>query len=461
MRKHFRINLDITFGKGEDVSDENMKRALEDILKERQGRIDKRKKQVRKKITAIVVVLVIFLAMAGAAAFILFREPEEMSAEGNVTEYAETEDSPKESPERAVATVTDSGISAAVDNKVEKNSEASSKGNDGNAASVTDALIAEATPADAKPVEKDFTIELSFVGDCCLASDKENRSEGTMLWYQENYPDTYFFEKVSCYFTEDDFTVANCENTFSDNPGVMRDKGEEGGFWFKSPAVNAGIFKAGGVDAVSICNNHTMDYGEEVFEDTKAALEAAGVQWGCRDHIVYYEKEGFRIAVICSAFYNYQEVYETEKYFREAEQNSDFQIVYFHGGIEHQLFVDDWKRLACRYLVDCGVDLILGAHPHCLQPVENYNGVDIIYSLGNFCFGGNNYPQPNRTIIYKYYLDIHQVDEEFSLVSKRDKIIPCYIYTGDHNNWQPAPIEDKQQAEMVISFLKGDSESPQ
>ena len=426
------------------MSDENLKRALENIQKERQDRINKRKKQVRKKIALIVSVLVLFLIMAGAAAFILFREPEDISIEEKSAESVRNTESTADVRGEVPATVTDAGISSAVDSKVEKNS------------TDTDASV-----TDPAPVEKDFTIELSFVGDCCMASDKENRSEGTMLWYQEHYPNTYFFEKVSSYFADDDLTVANCENTFSDNPGVMRDKGEEGGFWFKSPAVNAGIFKAGGVDAVSICNNHTMDYGEGVFEDTKAALDEAGVQWGCRDDIIYFEKEGFRIAVICSAFYNYQEVYETENYFREAEKNSDFQIVYFHGGIEHQLFVDDWKRLACRYLADCGVDLILGSHPHCLQPVENYNGVDIIYSLGNFCFGGNNYPQPNRTIIYKYYLDIHKVGDEVSLTAKRDEIIPCYVYTGDHNNWQPAPIEDKQQAETVINFLNGEAESPQ
>ena len=112
-------------------------------------------------------------------------------------------------------------------------------------------------------------------------------------------------------------------------------------------------------------------------------------------------------------------------------------------------------------LVDQGADLILGAHPHVLQKRENYNGVDIVYSLGNFCFGGNDHPGSNRTIIYKYKLKIHSVGDTKEVVAKEEKIIPCYVYTGGTNNWQPYPIDDGETFEKVIKFMDGEIERPE
>ena len=80
----------------------------------------------------------------------------------------------------------------------------------------------------------------------------------------------------------------------------------------------------------------------------------------------------------------------------EANANSDYQVVYCHGGEEKVHAYEDWKQASCHNLVDHGADLVIGSHPHVLQPMETYNGVNIVYSLGNFIFGGNNYPE-NRT----------------------------------------------------------------
>ena len=331
--------------------------------------------------------------------------------------------------------------------------------------SINYAADPDATPTDVasptEPVEKDFTIDMTFVGDCCMATNLENNSYGTLLWYESNAPTTYFFDGVRSYFEDDDITIANCENTFSDRAASPRDKGEGTNYWFKSPASFASVFSDNSIEAVTINNNHTNDYGPEVFEDTKAALDAAGVEWGFRDKIIYYEEEGFTVGVVCVSFYYYEEAEGIVPYLDIAKENSDFQIIYFHGGMEGEYNPEPWKQDACHMLIDNGADLILGAHPHVLQKTENYNGCDIVYSLGNFCFGGNDHPGSNRTIIYKYQLSIHSVDGECEITAKTPTIIPCYVYTGGTNNWQPAVIDDEETASIVTKFMNGECERPQ
>ena len=451
------------------MNNEDYSSALRDIEKGRRERNSKRKKQVRVKRTIITIVLLLII---GVAAFFILKDRIKV---GGDKKPASGEYSVVKDPDGSGQAGTDSGKNEVGNNEATKNEAGKNETDKINTAEIGiaeqldrkesgntgDLSVKEGTETDAELANAtDFDIELTFIGDCCMGSQLENMSEGSMLWCVENYPPDYFFKKVDKYFKDDDFTVANCENAISDNPGSLRDKGPDGGFWFKSPSKSANIFKVAGIDAVTLCNNHILDYGEDVLEDTKKALDDAGVQWGYHDKIVYYEKGGFKIAVICSAYYTPDEVYETEEYLTEAIKNSDFQIIYYHGGIEHIYYPEGWMIDANRNLVDMGADLIIGSHPHCLQPIENYEGVDIVYSLGNFCFGGNDYPMPNRTMIYKYHLKIHRDNGKNQLVSGEHEIIPCYVFTGEWNNWQPAPIEDKEEAYEVTGFVTGEIDLP-
>ena len=76
--------------------------------------------------------------------------------------------------------------------------------------------------------------------------------------------------------------------------------------------------------------------------------------------------------------------------------------------------------------------------------------------MGNFIFGGNRHPE-NRTIIYQHTITLtsnNKISEETG------NIIPCYVYTGDTNNWQPAPIKDNATKKKVLSFMNGKRKSP-
>ena len=168
----------------------------------------------------------------------------------------------------------------------EKKAEVKEKNQVTTEAQVDTATIMDASATDAE--EKDFDIKMSFVGDCCMATNLEDSSYGTLLWYESNAETTYFFDGVRSYFEEDDLTVANCENVFSDSTVGPRDKGEGRNFWFRSPTWFARVFSDNNIEAVTVNNNHTNDYGPECFEDTKKALDDAGVDWGFRDKVIYY-----------------------------------------------------------------------------------------------------------------------------------------------------------------------------
>lgn len=144
--------------------------------------------------------------------------------------------------------------------------------------------------------------------------------------------------------------MADCENVYSDSKNLkVRDKGQYAdprmrAFWFKSAAKNAAILSAGGIDGVSISNNHINDYGEQGHSDTKAALDAANVKWGEEGSNIYFSKNGFNIAILCVSMYNSYAVDSIKELLTEASENSDYQIIYFHGGEEAIHVPESWKN---------------------------------------------------------------------------------------------------------------------
>lgn len=305
------------------------------------------------------------------------------------------------------------------------------------------------TPAPAEePENESFTIDLSIVGDCMLATYMGGYSRGSFNWYAANKDPSYFLEKVKPVFEADDFTIANLEAVLTDRKLTETPKKGSRVFWFKGPASNAKILTSGSVEAVSLANNHTGDYGEAGRKDTIAAVEAEGLKYGNHDNTFVLEKNGFRIAVICHGLWSEGQASQIIPRIQKWSELSDYQIVFYHGGKESTHKPEDWRVRASRKLVDAGADLVIGNHPHVLQPREVYKGADIVYSLGNFCYGGHSKPE-NRTIIYKMMLTVDQGE----VTKQESSMIPCYVYTGGTNNWQPAPLTDPAARQKVLDFM--------
>lgn len=299
------------------------------------------------------------------------------------------------------------------------------------------------------------TVTFTFLGDCILASDHGDTREDSFEACAKRYSSDYFFEKAVPYYEDSDFVVANSEFVMSDSDLAKVTK-EEPAFWFKAPADRTELLKAGRINIVTLANNHTEDYDKRGYEDTISSLESAGISWGDLENPVYVKKNGITFGILCTKLFstNYEPLVTPAV--EEIVQNSDIQIMYFHGGEEGSHVPESWLKELCHKYADMGIDLIVGSHPHVLRPMEEYNGTDIVYSLGNFCYGANRTPE-NRTVMLT---ETFTFDEDGNFISSDECFIPFYVYTGSHNNWQPAPIEDPDEYSKVLSFMYGSNDLP-
>lgn len=324
---------------------------------------------------------------------------------------------------------------------------------------VTDYQAVPPTPAVTPEPEaaEPTTITMTFAGNTILGTYPLTAAANSFYGYAAAQSPDYFLAGVKGVFAQDDFTILTLENVLSDRVLKPVEKSYEPAYWYKSPASYANILATSSVEVASLSNNHTEDYGEEGLADTQAALEAAGLQWGNRDRTVYLQKDGYVIAVVCGGMWNAtNQLRLIRQRLETASEYSHFQVVVFHGGDDDQTHVpEDWKVKACRALVDAGADLVIGGHPHRLQPKETYNGVDIIYSLGNFCYGASIRPE-NACALYRLELTV----ESGTLTAKEGTLIPCYVYTGTRNNFQPMVMADSPEKQAVLDFMNGFRRSP-
>lgn len=287
------------------------------------------------------------------------------------------------------------------------------------------------------------TLKLSFIGDCLVSTYKGDASKGTLNWYAQNYQPSYFFEKVYDTLSADDYTIANCETVLTDRKLPERAKGGSRVFWFYGPTSNAKIFTAGSVEVTGVVNNHMYDYKQAGYDDTIAALKKENLIVGDYNKPVYLTKNGIKAAVLFVDLWSYGDTTAIIKDMKALDADTDYKIIYFHGGIEGTNYPEQWKVDACRALIDAGANFVIGAHPHVLQPIEKYKGGVIVYSLGNFLFGGNTAPVKN-TIIYQV---------ELKKGDYRQNIIPCQVYSGSRNNWQPCYPETEANRQKTLDLL--------
>ena len=125
-----------------------------------------------------------------------------------------------------------------------------------------------------------------------------------------------------------------------------------------------------------------------------------------------------------------------------------------HWGIEKDYNQTSAQIKLGHYMIDNGVDLILGTHPHVIQGIEKYNDRYIVYSLANFSFGGNPNPSDKDTFIFQ---QTFKFKDGNLILDDNIKIIPSSISsTKRNNNYQPTPL-DGHDAERVISKINSKS----
>ena len=296
-------------------------------------------------------------------------------------------------------------------------------------------------------VSSPVSLTLSVVGDCTLGTDETFDYDTSLNAYYENYGADYFLQNVKDIFSTDDLTIANFEGTLTDS-----DEREDKTFAFKAPASYASILTGGSVEAVNTANNHSHDYVEQSFDDTLAALDDAGIVHFGYDETAVMDVKGIKVGLV--GIYELYDHLEREQQLKDniAKVKADgaqLIVVIFHWGNETETVPDSNQTTLGRIAIDEGADLVCGHHPHVLQGIETYKGRNIVYSLGNFCFGGNSSPSDMDTMIYQQTFTI---DADGVKKDNVTNIIPCSIssaaYDG-YNNYQPTPAEGDEATRIL------------
>jgi poly-gamma-glutamate capsule biosynthesis protein CapA/YwtB (metallophosphatase superfamily) len=246
-------------------------------------------------------------------------------------------------------------------------------------------------------------VNLAFVGDIMLGRSLAVRiaqGKGDSI-----------FESVKIVLQSADLAVGNLECAMGEGGKPARK-----GYTFLAPPASAAVLKNAGFDLLSLANNHSFDYGTDVFHQTQDLLTKNGMQFvGAGSDAaqaraaVEYEIHGLRVA-----FLAYVEVpveaggFDAKTWIagesspgiswidedsilydlQSLRTRADFIVVLFHFGIEGSGSPNDRQKELAHFAVDHGADLVVGSHPHVLQKEENYKGRWIFYSMGNFVFDG-------------------------------------------------------------------------
>ena len=281
------------------------------------------------------------------------------------------------------------------------------------------------------------TLTVSAVGDCTLATDIYMASSISFdsVYKSIDKDPGYFFENVRDYFVEDDLTIVNFEGALSDD-GIREIKQ----YAFRGKPEYAKILTESSIEAANLANNHSYDYGEKAFNDTKEILSDSDVaHFGMKEYAVKVIN-GIKIGLVGTNALNYEGRASFPKVIEKLKkkENPDLIIASFHWGEELDKIPNYIQKNLAHQAIDNGADLVLGHHPHVLQGIEKYKGKYIVYSLGNFCFGGNHNPTDKDSMIFRQCFTFENGD---LIEDDEVSVIPCSISSQkSKNDYKPTPL---------------------
>ncbi|WP_442405476.1 CapA family protein [Metabacillus malikii] len=287
-------------------------------------------------------------------------------------------------------------------------------------------------------------IKISAAGDFTLGRDEAYAYSGSFVDEATKHGLPHFIEGLNNIFIEDDLTTVNLETTLTNATNKANKK-----FRFKGDPSYAEILKLGGIEAVNLANNHIFDYLEQGYKDTMTTLEKKEIRYFGYDNIFIEEIKGIKIGALGYEGWDdtpeiRNQVIKDIKLLRE--KGAQIVLVHYHWGTERQYVPNEEQKTLARYTIDSGADLILGHHPHVIQGIEEYNGKFIVYSLGNFMFGGNRNPSDKDTYVFQQTFHL----SNGKLTDKKDiNVVPFSISSVTHrNDYQPTMLTGSE-AERV------------
>lgn len=239
----------------------------------------------------------------------------------------------------------------------------------------------QATVIESQQTEKPHNAEIVFVGDIMLGRHVEAVIQERGIGYP--------FQNIRTFIQDPDLTVGNFEGVISESHIQAKPMT----FQFSIRNEYLTYLKKIGFDILSLANNHSNDYGNEAFLYTrKICKELRIICGGSSSMIDEYTTHIRDIGSSQLGFVFLHTVFgepDSETLIPELKklaEQSDIQVAYVHWGEEYVLTHGAFQERFGKMLIDNGIDVVIGHHPHVVQDVSLYQGKPIFYSLGNFIF---------------------------------------------------------------------------
>lgn len=195
-----------------------------------------------------------------------------------------------------------------------------------------------------------------------------------------------FEDEIIDIFNTADLRFGNLETVISNKSGII----EEKAYNFKADIKKLDLLSPLKFDVLNIANNHTLDFGQELKNDTKKNVLEKGIKVIDNNenlyNVEYFDVKNKKIAFIGIQYFDKKNSTKLNNLIKKLKKNVDYVILSIHWGIELCFSPTINQKKWGHELIDNGVDLIIGHHPHVLQAIEKYKKGIIIYSLGNFQF---------------------------------------------------------------------------
>jgi len=306
-------------------------------------------------------------------------------------------------------------------------------------------------------LEGDGSVQLtmSFTGDFTIGENVQHDGKSIFIKELEKQNnDIHFpFRNVRDILLADDLTMINFEGTLT-TAGRNPDK-RNNSYLFRAKPEWVEILPAGGVETVSLENNHVLDMGEDGLAETKRTLLSAGISYASEDEPAVFYVKGVKIGSLAYQTFGgrHDELIKKVPADIQAlrDDGCEVIIVSYHWGDELDYYPNNNQVRLGRATVDAGADLVIGHHSHRINPIEYYNGKYICYSLANFSFAGNNKPNDMASFVFQVRMRV----KDGAVTSEEFKIVPIRISSRtDYNDFAPTPYSKDTNIEAVVKTLK-------
>lgn len=255
----------------------------------------------------------------------------------------------------------------------------------------------------------------TVVGDMMLGRSITNKGS------KNNYKN--MFSGVSDLWKDSDYVAGNLECVLLDNASDYEKNDKE--IHINAETKTANVLKENGFTLVSLANNHLADFKAKGVVNTldtldKVGLKHVGAGRSLTEAAEYdiQEINGVKIATIAVSDIIPKDfaardskagilTTKTLKYYqavKDASEKADLVIANIHWGVEYGMTETEAQQQLARNLINWGVDVVIGSHPHVLQPVEKYGDGIIFYSMGNFVFD-QGWSRTKDSMVLNYYVD--------------------------------------------------------